>query len=389
MRLPRTVLQVLRPSQIGGLLMDSARQWSSHRASSKGAALALYMVFSLAPMLLLVIAVAGAFFGEEAVRSELFAQLRDLIGERGAEVIQTVLASAHESGSGWIAAMVSIGVLIFSATTAFAELQASLDELWEVQANQKSGIKGLVRSRLLSFGLVLVLALFLLVSLTVNAALAAARGIYGSLWANSTFSIVAEWASNLFSFSVVAALFAVIFKLLPSARISWPDVIPGAVVTAALFLLGKWGIGLYLSRGAAVSAYGAAGSLIALLLWIWYSAQIFFFGAVFTRQFALRFGKVERPRQAAAQMPPRTSSPTPAQASAHPVPPASSHMPPQTHTQTPASTYPQAPSQASSQASSQMPPQAHPQAPAPTYPQAPSQASSQTPPPAPVPKSES
>lgn len=381
MRLPRTVLQVLRPSQIGGLLMDSAKQWSSHRASSKGAALALYMVFSLAPMLLLVIAVAGAFFGEEAVRSELFAQLRDLIGERGAEVIQTVLASAHESGSGWIAAMVSIGVLIFSATTAFAELQASLDELWEVQANQKSGIKGLVRSRLLSFGLVLVLALFLLVSLTVNAALAAARGIYGSLWANSTFSIVAEWASNLFSFSVVAALFAVIFKLLPSARISWPDVIPGAVVTAALFLLGKWGIGLYLSRGAAVSAYGAAGSLIALLLWIWYSAQIFFFGAVFTRQFALRFGKVERPRQAAAQMPPRTSSPTPAQASAHPVPPASSHMPPQTHTQTPASTYPQA--------SSQMPPQAHPQAPAPTYPQAPSQASSHTPPPAPVPKSES
>lgn len=380
MRLPRTVLQVLRPSQIGGLLMDSAKQWSSHRASSKGAALALYMVFSLAPMLLLVIAVAGAFFGEEAVRSELFAQLRDLIGERGAEVIQTVLASAHESGSGWIAAMVSIGVLIFSATTAFAELQASLDELWEVQANQKSGIKGLVRSRLLSFGLVLVLALFLLVSLTVNAALAAARGIYGSLWANSTFSIVAEWASNLFSFSVVAALFAVIFKLLPSARISWPDVIPGAVVTAALFLLGKWGIGLYLSRGAAVSAYGAAGSLIALLLWIWYSAQIFFFGAVFTRQFALRFGKVERPRQAAAQMPPRTSSPTPAPASAHPVPPASSHMTPPTHTQTPASTYPQAPSQASSQA--------HPQAPAPTYPQAPSQASSQTPPPAPVPKSE-
>ncbi|MGW9064691.1 YihY/virulence factor BrkB family protein [Achromobacter animicus] len=328
MRLPRTVLQVLRPSQIGGLLMDSAKQWSSHRASSKGAALALYMVFSLAPMLLLVIAVAGAFFGEEAVRSELFAQLRDLIGERGAEVIQTVLASAHESGSGWIAAMVSIGVLIFSATTAFAELQASLDELWEVQANQKSGIKGLVRSRLLSFGLVLVLALFLLVSLTVNAALAAARGIYGSLWANSTFSIVAEWASNLFSFSVVAALFAVIFKLLPSARISWPDVIPGAVVTAALFLLGKWGIGLYLSRGAAVSAYGAAGSLIALLLWIWYSAQIFFFGAVFTRQFALRFGKVERPRQAAAQMPPRSSSPTPATAGAHPVPPASSQTPP-------------------------------------------------------------
>ncbi len=326
MRLPKTLLRVLRPSQIGGLLMDSARQWSSHRASSKGAALALYMVFSLAPMLLLVIAVAGAFFGEEAVRSELFAQLRDLIGDRGAEVIQTVLASAHESGSGWMAALVSICVLIFSATTAFAELKASLDELWDVSANQKGGLHGLVRSRVLSFGLVLVLALFLLVSLTVNAALAAARGFYGELWANSTFAVVAEWMSNLFSFSVVAALFAVIFKLLPSAKISWADVIPGAIVTAGLFLLGKWGIGLYLSRGAAVSAYGAAGSLIALLLWIWYSAQIFFFGAVFTRQFALRFGKVER-RPAAAAQAPQPAAPASSTVPASSSPPASSAAP--------------------------------------------------------------
>jgi len=285
----------LRPSEIGGLLMDSANQWSNHRASSKGAALALYMVFSLAPMLILVIAVAGAFYGEDAVRSELFLQMRDLTGERGAEVIQTVLASAHESGGGWIAALISIFVLIFSATTAFAELKASLDDLWEVPANQKGGIQGMVRSRMLSFGLVLVLALFLLVSLTVNAALGAAQKLYGDLWMASTVARVVDWASTLFSFSVVVALFAVIFKLLPSAKISWRDVIPGAIVTAALFLVGKWGIGLYLSRGAAVSAYGAAGSLIALLLWIYYSAQIFFFGAVFTRQFALRFGDAAKP----------------------------------------------------------------------------------------------
>ena len=282
----------------------------------QGAALALYMVFSLAPMLILVIAVAGAFFGEDAVRSELFAQLRDLTGERGAEVIQTVLASAHESGGGWIAALISIFVLIFSATTAFAELKASLDELWDVSARQK-GLQGMVRSRMLSFGLVLVLALFLLISLTVNAGLAAARKYYGDLWTASSFAVVAEWISNLFSFSVVVALFAVIFKLLPSARITWRDVIPGAIVTAALFLVGKWGIGVYLSRGAAVSAYGAAGSLIALLLWIYYSAQIFFFGAVFTRQFALRFGKARATRDdappAPADPPPiwgwRTSSP--------------------------------------------------------------------------------
>ncbi|MDR7946685.1 YihY/virulence factor BrkB family protein [Achromobacter aegrifaciens] len=304
MRLPPTLLRALRPSEIGGLLMDSAKQWSTHRASSKGAALALYMVFSLAPMLILVIAVAGAFFGEDAVRSELFSQLRDLTGERGAEVIQTVLASAHESGKGWIAALISIFVLIFSATTAFAELKASLDELWEVSANQKGGLHGMVRSRMLSFGLVLVLALFLLISLTVNAALGAARGYYGDLWTASSFALVAEWISSLFSFSIVVALFAVIYKLLPSAKISWPDVIPGAIVTAALFLVGKWGIGVYLSRGAAVSAYGAAGSLIALLLWIYYSAQIFFFGAVFTRQFALRFGRKSAPVAASADSTP-------------------------------------------------------------------------------------
>jgi len=280
-----------RPREIGQLMADCVNDWSRHRASSKGAALSLYMVFSLAPMLILVIAVAGAFFGENAVRSELVAQMRDLIGTRGAEVIQTVLASAHESGSGWIAALISIGVLIFSATTAFAELKASLDELWEVR-KKKGGLNAMVHSRLVSFGLVLVLGLFLLVSLAVNAALGAAQAYYGDLWSASTWAVVAEWFSNVFSFCVVTALFGVVYKLLPSARIPWLDVVPGAIVTAALFLVGKWGIGMYLSRGAAVSAYGAAGSLIALLLWIYYSAQIFFFGAVFTRQFALRFGSL-------------------------------------------------------------------------------------------------
>jgi len=283
--------RIPRPAEIGGLMADCAREWSRHRASSKGAALSLYMVFSLAPMLILVIAMAGAFFGEEAVRSELVAQMRDLIGERGAEVIQTVLASAHESGSGWIAALLSIGVLVFSATTAFAELKASLDDLWEVR-EEKSGLQGLLHTRLASFGLVLVLALFLLLSLALNATLGAAQAYYGELWRVSAFATLAGWLSNLFSFSVVTALFAVVYKLLPSARIPWLDVLPGAIVTAALFLVGKWGIGLYLSNSAATSAYGAAGSLIALLLWIYYSAQIFFFGAVFTRQFAQRFGSL-------------------------------------------------------------------------------------------------
>ncbi|HEY0296129.1 MAG TPA: YihY/virulence factor BrkB family protein [Bordetella sp.] len=292
-----------RLAELGGMMADCAREWTRHRASSKGAALALYMVFSLAPMLILVIAVAGFFFGESAVRSELFSQVRDLMGERGADIIQTVLASAHESNSGWIAALLSISVLIFSATTAFTELKASLDELWEVQPSAKNALRGMVQSRMASFGLVLVLALFLLLSLMINAGLAATRRYYGDLWSYSTFVLAADWLSNLLSFSLVTALFAVVFKLLPSLRIAWLDVIPGAIVTSALFLVGKWGIGLYLSHGGTVSAYGAAGSLIALLLWIYYSAQIFFFGAVFTRQFALRFSRSFSQQHAAPTTP--------------------------------------------------------------------------------------
>lgn len=274
-----------------------------------GAALALYMVFSLAPMLILVIAVAGVFFGEEAVRSELFTQVHGLIGERGAEVIQTVLASAHESHGGWIAAFLSIGILVFSATTAFSELQTSLDQLWDARKQRKSGLEGMVRSRMVAFGLVLTLALFLLLSLIMNAALGGAKAYYGELWANSTFALVAGWVANLFSFAVVTALFAVVFKLLPSINIPWRDVIPGAIVTAGLFLIGKWGIGLYLGRGATVSAYGAAGSMIALLLWIYYSAQIFFFGAVFTRQFAERLGSKQADATPAAATIGGTDSP--------------------------------------------------------------------------------
>ena len=220
MKVPHEIRN-LRARSVGRMFKASAAQWSKHRAASQGAALALYMVFSLAPMLILVIAVAGFFFGEEAVRDELVMQLRDLMGEQGAEVIQTVLASAQESKSGLIAALVSVGLLIFSATTAFAELQSSLDDMWEVpERQQPDGIVGFVRSRFLSFGLVLVLALFLLFSLVVNAALAAAKTYYGVLWENSAFATVAGVIAWLFSFSVVTALFAVVYKLLPSTKLS-------------------------------------------------------------------------------------------------------------------------------------------------------------------------
>jgi membrane protein len=314
----RPLPRLLHPKELARLLAASVRQWTLHRAASKGAALSLYMVFSLAPVLILVIAVAGAVFGENAVRSELSGQVRDFMGERSAEVIQIVLASAHESGSGWLAALLSIAVLLFSATTAFAELKASLDELWETPAHKTAGIKGALKSRALSFGLVLVLALFLLLSLAINAGLGIARGYYGDLWTGSLGAQISEWASMLFSFSVVTALFAVVFKLLPSASMPWRHIVPGAIVTAALFLAGKWGIGLYLGQGGVPSAFGAAGSVIALLLWIYYSAQIFFLGAVLTRQYGLRARDIEaggaaaEPAAAAAPEPVPEPVPEPA-----------------------------------------------------------------------------
>ncbi|MDX3907762.1 MAG: YihY/virulence factor BrkB family protein [Pigmentiphaga sp.] len=297
-------LDRLRRVVIVSLLWDTARRWSEHRAASKGAALALYMVFSLAPMLLLVIAIAGAFFGEEAVRNQLVSQLGSLTGKQGAEAIQTVLASAEQSDKGWAAAIISTVLLIFSATTAFAELKESLDELWDVPAAKTSGIWALLRSRLLSFGLVLVLALFLLISLAVNAALSVLQDYWHAFWVESVFATAALLFSNAFSFAVVTALFAVVFKLLPSAHISWRAVIPGALMTAVLFLAGKSLIGLYLGSGSVASSYGVAGSVIALLLWIYYSAQIFFFGAAFTRQYADTFGQGKlRPSQALEEVP--------------------------------------------------------------------------------------
>jgi membrane protein len=268
------------------MLLDTATRWSDHRASSKGAALALYMVFSLAPILVLVIAIAGTFFGEDAVRAQLVGQIRGLTGQQGAEVIQTVLASAQHSNSNAAAAIISAVLLMFSATTAFAELKQSLDDLWDVPKAATTGVWRQVRSRLLSFGLVLVLALFLLISLAVNAGMAALQNSWNSYWVESAFSALALWASEVFSFAVVVMLFAVIFKLLPSVKIRWRDVFPGAVVTAVLFLIGKFFIGLYLGKGSVASSYGAAGSVVALILWIYYSAQIFFFGAAFTRQYA-------------------------------------------------------------------------------------------------------
>jgi len=278
------------PGRLKIVLKESLIAWIDHRAGSKGAALAFYTLFSMTPILVLSIAVAGYFFGARAAQGEIVDQLQGLMGPNGAQAIQALLAAAQDPAAGLVATLVASGLLLLGATSVFVELKGSLDELWGVDKPHRSAFRELLRTRLLSFGLVLVLAFLLLVSLVVSAILGmlerSAEAVLGGSGA-----VLATTASIL-SFGTIAGLFAVIYKTLPDAALSWRDVWIGAAFTATLFSLGKYAIGLYLGHSGVASSFGAAGSVIALLLWVYYSALIFFLGAEFTRQYALGFGSL-------------------------------------------------------------------------------------------------
>jgi len=269
------------------LARDSALGWVNHNASRTGAALAFYTVFSLAPILLLSIAIAGLFFGQQAARGEIFDQIRGLIGPSGAAAVQLVVQNASESGAGPLSTAFSVLTVIIGATTALVELKAGLDKIWDVPPARRQGFWYLVRTRLLSIGVILALAFLLLVSLVVSAALSALEKFsHGEHLVN----LALDWLNSGVAFLLVAALFGTIYKVLPSVRIAWRDVVIGALVTAALFQIGKYVIGVYIGNSGLGSTYGAAGSIILLLVWVYYSAQIFLLGAEFTRSYATRFG---------------------------------------------------------------------------------------------------
>lgn len=272
------------------VLVESLLSWIDHRASSKGAALAFYTLFSMTPILVVVIAVAGYVFGAEAAQGEIVAQMQGLVGPNGALAIQALLAAARDPVSGLLAILIASVLLLLGATSVFAELKGSLDEMWGIGKPCRSAFGVLVRTRILSFGLVLVLAFLLLVSLVVSSALAMLERYAGGFWGNSV--AVLATISSFISYGVIACMFAVIYKTLPDAPLSWSDVWIGAAFTAGLFSLGKYVIGLYLGNSGVSSSFGAAGSVIALLLWVYYSAQIFFLGAEFTRHYALGFGSL-------------------------------------------------------------------------------------------------
>ena len=286
-----------------GLLFTLTRKavtaWIDDFAPSMGAAISYYTVFSLAPLLVIVIAVAGAIFGQEAVRGEIVDQLQGLIGREGAIAIQGMIRSASEPSKGLLAGAISIGVLIVGATTVFAELQSALDRIWHVPEKAKpTGLWALLRARVLSFGLILGLAFLLMVSLLVSTGVAA----FGQ-WAGGMlpgWELLLQGINIVFSLATTTVLFGMIFKFMPTVRIVWGDVWVGAGVTAVLFEVGKAGIGLYLGKSGVSSSFAAAGSLVVLLAWVYYAAQIFLLGAEFTKVYSDSHGSGAGTRAMAA-----------------------------------------------------------------------------------------
>jgi len=271
------------------LLKDIARLWVDDYVPSMGAALAFYTVFSMAPLLLIVISVAGLIFGEDAARGEIAAQLQLLMGERSADAIQELLVSVRSPAEGAAATLLGVLLLLVGATTVFGELQDALDRIWRVPSRgQSSGWLGLIRSRLLSFGMILAIGFLLTVSLVVSAALATLGRWWEPLFGGWYW--VASLSNAAVSFFMVAVMFALIYKVMPRARVQWKDVWVGAFATTSLFTLGKFLISLYIGRSGVTSPFGAAGSLVVMLLWVYYSAQIFLLGAEFTWVYANTYG---------------------------------------------------------------------------------------------------
>lgn len=271
------------------LLKDIARLWVDDYVPSMGAALAFYTLFSMAPLLLIVVSVAGLIFGEEAARGEIAAQLHLLMGERSAGAVQELLVSVRSPAEGKAATLLGVLLLLVGATTVFGELQDALDRIWRVTAQERtSGWIGLIRSRLLSFGMILAIGFLLTVSLVVSAALATLGRWWEPMFGGWYW--VAALSNATASFLMVAVMFALIYKVMPRTQVQWKDVWVGAVATTALFTLGKFLISLYIGRSGVTSAFGAAGSLVVILLWVYYSAQIFLLGAEFTWVYANAFG---------------------------------------------------------------------------------------------------
>jgi len=275
--------------EIWTMLQETVADYIEDEALSRGAAIAYYTIFSIAPVLVICIAVAGLAFGQEAAQGAMVGQLRDMMGDQAAEAVQTMIASAGNKSSGIWATVIGLITLLVTATGVFGEMQASLNLIWKAQA--QAGLTGILKARAASLGLVATLGFLLLVSLVVSAALTALGTAMNRIVPG--IETILHLANFLISFLMISALFAAIYKILPDRRLRWKDVAVGAVATAFLFTIGKTLIGLYIGSSAVASSYGAAGALVIVLLWIYYSSQIFLLGAEFTKVWASHHGSAE------------------------------------------------------------------------------------------------
>jgi membrane protein len=278
----------LTAAQFLRLLKAAAVGWWNDRAMSLGAAIAFFTVFSLAPILLAAIAVAGLAFGREAAQGALVSELAALVGDNGAATIEAMIASASDVGSGVVGTAIGITTFLLVATGAVVELQDDLNIIWKAKPADTYGVVDFLRTRLLSMAFILGIGFILLVSLIIDAGLSSFGNYLEAAFSGA--AVVLSALNSLFSFAVAVLLFAMIFKILPAEDLTWRDVAVGAVVTALLFTAGKLLIGFYLGRSDLASSYGAAASLITILLWIYYSSLILLFGAEFTKVFANAYG---------------------------------------------------------------------------------------------------
>ena len=278
---------------VAGLIKATFSEWSEDKAERLAAALAYYSVIALAPLVVIVIAIAGLVFGRDAAQGQIVGQITSLVGQQSAEAIQGIIANASRPKSGIWATVFGVAALLFGASGVFGQLQDGLNTVWEVKPKPGRGILGILKDRFLSLTMVLGVGFLLLISLVISAALSA-LGVYlnGLL---PLPGVVLQVVNFIISFVVITLLFALLFNVLPDAKIAWGDVWIGAAITALLFVIGKFLLGLYIGRSSLGSAYGAAGSLIVILVWVYYSAQIVFFGAEFTQVYANRYGSQIKP----------------------------------------------------------------------------------------------
>ena len=281
------------PKAIFNLLKASVSAWSDDKAPRLGASLSFYTIFAMPPLFMIAIFVASLFLDPTSVQTQMFSEVGGLIGKKSAEAIQTAMAAQYQTNKGLVASAIAVVTLILTATGLFIELQDALNTIWRVEAKPGHGVMGFVRIRLLSFAMVVGIGFLLLVSLIVSAALAAATKFISGVFPGLGFASVV--GSDLVSFVVITVLFAMIFKVLPDVKIAWRDVWIGGAVTSLLFTAGKFLLGWYLGRSTTITAYGAAGSVVLILLWVYYSAQILFFGAEMTKVYANRFGRLPQP----------------------------------------------------------------------------------------------